>query len=313
VAGASGSGSEQGAGAAGEETAPDALPEPLAQLSGKRQQWADYSFIAPPGMLFSADESGAILEAPIVDDERCFIALFPLQPAVGTLDEQAATILAAAFTPTFSGMHHERTDGPVSLADHGVAGAGWAYATIPVELELPDGYRLSGHHARVVLARLGDQVAPIIFYDTVANPCLTAGKAPAWSRFFYSLGFAERPDFEPAALAERLLGKWFIGGTGAGSLHVFAANGRYDDTNLLVGSDVVSTTEILLTTTTFQGNGRFVAEGDWLARFPDREEPHTALFRIVEEWAFDDSYREQLYRLEMQEGEPREYGMVRAQ
>ena len=299
-----GSESNGGAGAAGDnavvggmsgsadgpDAEPDSLPKPEASITGTRDTWGEYSFIVPRGLTGTAEVRGySMLDASTAPGSVCGIFLGELMPAEEDRVAQAYGLLSQFsvsldLSPT---LPSELGDGSASeFYLRGFASSGWDYVQLRSRLKAPN-QESAGLYAQIMLVNLGKQVAPIYGVESFDDTCLEVGlgrSSVTWATLFYSLEF---PSYTGLASADqlnaRVLGKWQDKGLTIADNLVVAANGRYANAVTISEYSNLSASEVLLTTTTFEGDGRFVVSGDQFARFPDHARAVNVRYRI-EEW-----------------------------
>jgi len=267
-------------------------PNPQVTVSGTRQILMGTSFIAPPGFTQTLLTDGVVLSgAQTASQGFCGIFIFPPRAAEADAKTQAINTVKAFIAPSFKdviapwgGYSTPLNSGDIS---RGVASAGWDYLYFWGFLQDGSGLGTSRSKVRILLAQLGVQVVPMIGLEAKDNLCLdddNDGNPVAWPLFYHSLTFTTFTPSTRSSPAQQLLGKWkgFGGSTSNGQ--TYAANGHYEKVSAVQSNRIISPTEVLVTTSTWLGDGSYQINGDRLTIFPNNGNPPvTNLFRIVEE------------------------------
>ena len=302
-----GGGSAGGGGTGVSATAPD----PQVAVSGTRQDFMGTSFIAPPGLTqdYLGTDGVALKGAQAAGQGFCGIFILPPRPAEADAKTQAINTVKAFIAPNFNevidpwGGYSEPLDsGDIS---RGVASAGWDYLYFWGFLQDGAGLLTSRSKVRILLAQLGAQVVPMIGLEAKDNYCLdddNDGKPVTWALFYHSLTFtAFTPSTRPSP-AQQLLGMWKNNSGTTYNGQTYAANGHYEKLSATQTYSTVSPTEVLVTTSTWLGDGSYQINGDRLTIFPNNGKPPvTNLFRIIEKpnSVLPGGYLPELYLLQM--------------
>jgi hypothetical protein len=323
-------GSGGGGGTPGGSTGgPDstAAPDPQVPVSGTRQDFMGTSFVAPPG--FTQSYSGAdglvLSGAKTASQGACVIFILPPRAAEADAKTQAINTVKAFIAPNFNevidpwGGYSE----PLNSDDisRGVASAGWDYLYFWGFLQDGAGQLTSRSKVRILLAQLGTQVVPMIGVEAKDNYCLdddNDGKPVTWALFYHSLTFTTfTPSTRPSP-AQQLLGMWKNNSSTTYNGQTYAANRHYEKLSATQTYSTISPTEVLVTTSTWLGDGSYQINGDRLTIFPNNGNPPvTNLFRIIEKpnSIVPGGYLPELYLLQMSDifgvKEPYEFSIKR--
>jgi len=264
------------------------FPAPKVALLGQRQTFGSYSFIVPPGLTGAEDQGVFVMSKPD-DQPLCLLYLFPPMPGEQDRPAQALDILAqatAVLDPTLALSTHVD---PLEFYRRGLAGNGWDYVNLHVDLVSAQDQTPVGVAAQVTLVNLGEQVAPIVAYESVDGRCLsTNAKVITLPMLYHSLEFSGLGAASRDALGSALLGKWELHLYQYFTSYVYAANGRYANFGALDEIVAVSLSDVLVKTTTFGGDGAFVVQANQLGRFPDGKPGSSVIFRLEEEGPLSD-------------------------
>jgi len=240
-------------------------------------------YVPPVGWSVRNAGGGAtILIGPVpINEQPCQISMLPPVPFQGDLATQGVALVESLGITQRFGPYRDDLGRDVRLGrEEGISGTGWEYADLAGQLGR------SMITLRVLMARMGNYVLPIIGYSKSRN-CL--GEVPmrdndVWALLFHSLqlpGFTQ----DSPQLAQQLIGTWFSASSGAANSEVFAKNGRFGRVGLYK-LDIPSTPGwVWETTTSWQGDGPYDVHGDRLhtqmARGSETERNVTRLFSIV--------------------------------
>jgi hypothetical protein len=314
--GAAGAAAVSGGARAGADLSDSDLPKPSFELQGARQRWSEYSFQVPPGMTGAAYTDGYGLTVG-----PCSITLLKLRPAEGALDAQALSIMKDFLKDKVGSFRDEYGhDRPLDFQQRGVSGRGWEYVEIPPTAMVgKDGMPMEGS-AQLLLAKVGDKVAPVIGLDAQSAGCLGGPRDTdfRWRSLFYSLEFPEQSAPSANPLGQQVVGTWRIGGGNTLLENTYQADGRYKHASAYQTAREISNTRVLETTHGVFGDGKWVVRGDRLTEVPDKEgsKASTAWLRIVSipNSATKTGWLTRLYRLELSsEGKPYEVDQVRVE
>ena len=156
------------------------------------------------------------------------------------------------------------------------------------------------------------------------NLCLDgdSGKPVTWALFYHSLTFSTFTPSTSPSPAQQLLGNWKAGSSGTYistyNWQTYAANGHYEKVSGVQSYSPISPTEVLVTTSTWLGDGSYQIDGDRLTIIPNNGNPPvTNLYRIMEEpnSIVPGGYLPKLYLLQMSDifgvKEPYEFSIVK--
>jgi hypothetical protein len=122
----------------------------------------------------------------------------------------------------------------------------------------------------VFLAMLNGEVAIIAGSYPSKTNLLDEHYAVDWPLFFHSLNFKNFTSTTASALAHDILGEWLTGSSSSVMTYTFAANNRYGYASAYSFSRDYSSYQILETTTTFTGDGKYTLKGNELTMISDR-------------------------------------------
>ena len=262
-------------------------PAPTVTLVGQSVSYSVFKAVVPSDL-----NKTTYSNMTAFDKDGCRISFWPPVPATGDLDAQALQILTAQF-PNCS-VHGLLFQSPLDDFEHvrGISGEGWQYVELQGELyNTPSNSQCSGQYVRILLAELGDQVAPMMGWEDSAknSHCLHNEVLDLydWTPIVYSLSFPSYQAPNPHALRDELVGAWF-GAEPTMSVvwqDVYSGNGRHSD---LVGIETWKTlnaTEVLSTFSTWQGTGYWAVNKNLVTLWPDnKSDPAvTQHFRIYQE------------------------------
>jgi hypothetical protein len=251
-------------------TAPAAsLPIPAGGLA------PGYVYALPDGWRGTAFAQGiSYLSPPKSNGEQCQITVFQLRPAGASLPDDAR----AAFRGIFNADPFQNASYPypAPTLTRGTSPLGWDYFVIAKTLggrEGDDG--LWG--ARVMAVRLDRQLAVIA--TTAKRPLVSAcfGQVLGddWPGFFHSLQFRSVAAPSDKALAQRLAGTWNTTTASVADRYTFSAEGRYANAAAVGYTSRISSTEVLMTTHGFAGDGAFTVRGNTITLAADNKGPPT--------------------------------------
>ncbi len=274
----------------------------------------EYVFATPPGWNATRHPDGIVLDSPVsVTNEKCFITLWPMRPAGPNLLGDANNVFREVW-----GQYELRNrdmrggDMPPSII-RGTSGQGWDYVIVKRGI----GPRGSPETRLgfVFVAKLNDRLAVIsgLSKDPLVSTCFGELAHNAWPGFFYSLSFKNWPPTDQAAaMRRRIAGVWIGGGATAADRFVFAANGRYGGASASQQYNVLSSREVLETTTAFFGDGAYTLRGNTITLTPDnRKRPENGFIRLEEESKDEGrSWVETLYLLRTSEINGEQYEMA---
>ena len=301
-------------------------PDPQVPVSGTRQDFMDTSFVAPPGLTQSyLGTDGLVLSgAQTAGQGACAIVILPPRAAEADAMAQAINTVKAFIAPDFNDVIAPwggwSTPLDSSYISRGVASAGWDYLYFWGYLPGSE-QGTTRPKVRILLAQLGAQVVPVIGLEAKDNLCLdddNSGKPVTWALFYHSLTFTTfTPSTRPSP-AQQLLGMWKNNGSTTYNGQTYAANGHYEKLSATQTYSTISPTEVLVTTSTWLGDGSYQIDGDWLTIFPNNGNPPvTNLFRIMEEpnLIVPGGYLPKLYLLQISDifgvKEPYEFSIVK--
>jgi hypothetical protein len=290
------------------------LPDPMWMPEGTPTTVGDVSFVVPAGMTARAVVEGFEMSRQTTSSSgtrSCLLLVTPARAKVGDLATQAVQVMTEFFEAQGISLADERGGTDLfSYRAHGVSPRGWDYVELTAELR-PGAPSLA--RGKLLLVNWGTSVVPVfgvssdyygcIRFDYERNVGQPDGPQTDWQSLYYSLQFSGATS-NATALQEKLIGKWsdFTGGALIGE--IYGANARYASSRTWVREREISPTEIERTTSTFSGEGSYVAEGETLARFPDDDAGEAVLFRLVERYAPPDTVgpgetnpRDELYQM----------------
>jgi hypothetical protein len=165
--------------------------------------------------------------------------------------------------------------------EEGISGAGWTYVDLSGQLGQ------SGITARVLMARMGDQVLPIVGFSKVWN-CLgnqSVRDNDVWALLFHSLQLPGYTKDSPQ-LAQQLVGMWSSASGGAGTSEIFAPNGHFSTVAVYQSYEASSTPGMVWEVDRgWQGEGTYEVQGDRVhtlnAHRTDARKDITRYFSIV--------------------------------
>jgi hypothetical protein len=274
----------------------------------------DYIFTAPAGWNAKRNPDSIILESPLLGtSEKCFIFMWPMQPAGPDLLADANRLFAAAWASYELRDRDGRGGDMPPVMVRGTSGQGWDYAMVKRGIgprgspETRLGFAL--------VAKLNDHIAAItgLSKDPLVSACFGELQASLWPRFFYSLSFKNwtPPGDQAAAMRRRIAGAWIGGGATAADRFVFSANGRYGGASASQQYTGINSREILTTTTAFFGDGAYSLRGNSITLTPSNgRAPQNGFIRVEQESKDQGrNWVEQLYLLRTSIVDGKEYEM----
>ena len=259
---------------------PAATPRP----DGPSQAHGAIHFIAPAGWTVQKGVNGlTVLTRPVKREELpCEIRMLAPITVRGDLATIGATIVQQMATANRLGPYTDDRGRDVRLSrEEGVSGTGWTYTDLSGKLGN------TGITVRVLLARMGDQVLPILGFsktwDCLGNQAMRDNDV--WSLLFHSL---ELPGYstESQELAQLLVGSWSSASGSVGNAEIYAPNGRFSTVSVYQAYATSSTPGMVWEIDrSWKGDGPYTVHGDRL----HTENPHgsettknlTRLFSIV--------------------------------
>jgi len=241
-------------------------------------------YVAPPAWTVQAVANGTtVLTGPVKREELpCEIRMLAPISVRGDLATIGATIVQEMATANRLGRYADDRGRDVRLSrQEGVSGTGWSYADLSGQLGN------SGITVRVLIARMGDQVLPILGYSRTWN-CLgnqAMREHDVWALLFHSL---QLPGFssESPELAQQLIGTWSSASGSAGNSQTYAPNGRFGFVSVYQGYATSSTPGMVLEIDrSWKGDGPYTVQEDRLhtenPNGSETEKNVTRLFSIV--------------------------------
>ena len=257
---------------------------PSPRPAGASQAHGGVRFVAPVGWTVQAVANGmTVLTGPVKREELpCEIRMLAPMSVRGDLATIGATIVQEAATANRLGRYADDRGRDVRLSrQEGVSGTGWTYADLSGQLGN------TGITARVLIARMGDQVLPILGYSRTWN-CLgnqAMREHDVWALLFHSLQLPGYTNESPE-LAQQLVGTWSSASGSAGNSETYAPNGRFGYVAVYQGYAPSSTPGMVLEIDrSWKGDGPYAVQGDRLhTENPNGSETQknvTRLFSIV--------------------------------
>ena len=265
---------------------PQALPPVVWEPTGPLTTWRGISFIVPTGMRGVDKGDFYDMAGPGINGKigQCSILLLGDVPAGPVLARQAQDLLVQAMASLGQRVVNSKSE-PDLMAEFraGRSADGWNW----VELSGMLGEGVGGR-ARIMLIARGATVVPVLALAASGNGCVgllgetTAGyNTITWAALYHSLKLAGSTP--STFLRDQIIGGWAAmsgsagGQVGTSQGETYAPNGRYARVGMIgaygPGSEFF--------TKGFNGDGRYVVEGNRLAIFPDRGTAQTTLARIV--------------------------------
>jgi hypothetical protein len=245
-------------------------------------------FAVPKGWSFKFI-NGVVRIEPAYDPKLgpCFALLLPPMPAQRDLAAQAEALVNNLIASQFGGgrlrtdLNQDVKTNKWSRYD-GVSATGWQF----VELYGQVGATRFFIWAHVLLARMGDQVVPLIGVTKSTYQCLgAAGIDDAnWMLLFHGLqlpGYTQPRD----VYKKLLLGTWEKASSTIYVSETYAANGHFGRYGAHASYSVSTSGEIFQTTSGWPGDGTYEVHGDHITKTNSKGsyagQPVTRLFSIV--------------------------------
>jgi len=258
-----------------------------AFAQGNLASLGDYVYALPPAWTARQYPDGIVLSSPpSVTNEVCLFTLWPMRPAgTDTLADANRMFLEVyrAYEPRSQTVRG--TPMPQSLV-RGTSGHGWDYAIVRRGIAPPGSPE--SRLGFVFVAKLNQRLAVIsgVSRDPLVSTCLGELAGNVWPRFFYSLSFKGwTPRDTSPAMRRRIAGVWTVATATAADRFVFAANGRYASAAAAQQYSRFSSSELLVTTQAYFGNGAYALKGNAITLTPDDKNSRreTGYFRVEEE------------------------------
>ena len=212
----------------------------------------------------------------------CEIWMLPPMPIQGDLATQGAALVAGLAAAKKFGPFRDDHGGDVRRSrEEGVSGTGWEYTDLWGQLGS------SGITVRVLMARMENQVLPIVGYSRSWN-CLgnqSVRENDVWALLFHSLQLPGHDQDSPQ-LARQLIGTWSSTSGSAGNTQYFSQNGRFGSVALYQSYEASTTPGMVWEVNrSWQGDGPYEVHGDRLrtqnAKGSETERDVTRFFSIV--------------------------------
>jgi hypothetical protein len=241
-------------------------------------------YIAPAGWSVKSGADGVTtLSGRVGSNELpCEIWMLPPMSIRGDLATHGTALVAGTAAAKKFGPYRDDRGGDVRRSrEEGISGTGWAYTDLSGQLGN------SGITVRVLMARMGKQVLPIIGYSRTWN-CLgnqSVRDNDVWALLFHSLQLPGHAQDSPQ-LGRQLIGTWSSTSGSAGNTEFFSRNGRFGSVALYQSYEASTTPGMVWEVDrSWQGDGPYEVHGDRLhtqdAKAGDSERNVTRLFSIV--------------------------------
>jgi hypothetical protein len=288
------------------------IEKPLAQISAPVNKvdevsgsLSDYVFDLPSGWTKEVSSGEIVLRAP---DKVSLLSILPMQNSSGDLENDMNTI----FWQVFEGWKPDPWNPDNHISVKGTAPAGWNYFKDEMGIVKEDGDKKYQIYGFVFLARLNGQLAVIAGSYPSKTNLLDDHFAPDWLIFFHSLEFKNYKPTTASPLSKDILGKWISGSGSSLITYTFSSNNRYAYGSAFSTSRDYSTYQVLETTTSFTGDGKYNLKGNELTTVNDKTgKSETSKLRVF----YEKQYGDWLKRLGMlstssTDGKPYEFTMV---
>jgi hypothetical protein len=133
-----------------------------------------------------------------------------------------------------------------------------------------DGDKKYKTYGFVFLAQLNGQLAVMAGSYPSKTNLLDDQAAPDWQIIFNSLEFKNYKSSSVSPLEKDILGEWISGSGSSVITYTFAANNRYAYGSAFSTSRDYSSYQVLETTTSFTGDGKFILKGNELTTINDK-------------------------------------------
>jgi hypothetical protein len=237
-------------------------PRPVQSISNPGAL-GDYLFTVPPGWTKEVFASEIVLRAP---DNVSVLSILPMQTSSGDLENDMNTI----FWQIFTGWKPDPWNPDSHISVKGVAPAGWSYFKDEMGIAKEEGDKKYQSYGFVFLAQLNGQVAIIAGSYPAKTNLLDEQFAVDWPILFHSLEFRNFKPVPVSPLARDILGEWLTGSSKSVMTYTFAANGRYGYASAYSTSRDYNSYQVLETTTSFVGDGKYTLKGNDLVMISDK-------------------------------------------
>jgi hypothetical protein len=237
--------------------------KPVAQVPAVAGSLSDYMFDIPAGWTKEVSSTEIVLRAP---DKASVLSILPMQNSSGDLGKDMNTI----YWQVFEGWKPDPWNPDNHISVKGTSAAGWSYFKDEMAIAKEDGEKQYKTYGFVFLAQLNGQLAVIAGSYPSKTNLLDDQSAPDWQIIFHSLGFKNYKNSAVSPLEKDILGEWITGSSSSVITYTFAANNRYAYGSAFSTSRDYSSYQVLETTTSFTGDGKYILMGNELTTINDK-------------------------------------------
>jgi hypothetical protein len=276
-----------------------------AQINSAPGTLNDYIFTPPPGWTKEVNAGEIVLRGP---DKVSILSILPMQPSSGDLENDMKTI----FWQVFSGWKPDPRNPDEHISLKGTVPEGWSYFKDEIYITKEEGDKQYFTFGFVFLAKLDGQVAIVAGSYPSATNLLDEHYEVDWPLFFHSLKFKNFTAVPDSPLAQDILGEWLTAGNSGATTYTFAANNRYGYGSAYSTTRGYSSYQVIETTTTFAGDGKYSLNGNEMIMISDKtQKSDLRKVRVFWEKQYGDwQKRIGLLNLESYNGKPYELTMA---